>query len=345
MQKEIFGGLSNGEVADLYTLTNANGLKVKITTYGATIVGVESPDRNGKMANLTLFLDTFDEYAQGHPFFGSTVGRYANRIAKGKFALDGRQYILAANDRGNHLHGGLQGFDKKIWLAEPVQSADAAGVNFSLVSPDGEEGYPGTLSVQATYSLTNRNELKMEYSAVTDAPTVVNLTNHCYWNLAGAGSGDALDHVVAIYADSYLPVDETLIPLGNIAPVKGTPMDFATAPMTIGARIARLQGGYDHCYVLNEKSGETLSVAAKIVEPHSGRVMKIFTDQPGIQFYTGNFLDGSISGGGKKYVKNAAFCLETQRFPDSPNQPQFPSTVLRPGETYTHRTVHQFSVR
>jgi aldose 1-epimerase len=345
IQKELFGKLPGGEAVDLYTLANGKGMKAKIMSYGATVIGVEAPDRNGKSENLTLYLDTFDEYAKGHPFFGSAVGRYGNRIAKGKFTLDGKQYVLATNDRGNHLHGGHSGLDKKIWKAEPIQTADTAGVAFTGTSPDGEEGYPGTLSVKVTYSLTSQNELKMEYEATTDKPTVVNLTNHAYWNLAGAGSGDALSHEVTINADGYLPVDDTLIPLGNIAPVKGTPMDFASKPMTIGSRIAELQGGYDHCYVINKKPGEKMALAATIVEPSCGRVMEIHTDQPGIQFYTGNFLDGTISAGGKKYGKNAGFCLETQHFPDSPNQPQFPSTVLRPGETYIHRTIHKFSVR
>jgi aldose 1-epimerase len=345
VQKTLFGKMPSGEEVDLYTLTNDQGLKVKIMTYGATIIGVETPDRNGKLANLTLYLDTFDEYAKGHPCFGSTIGRFGNRIAKGKFTLDGKQYTLATNDRGNHLHGGEERFDKKIWKAEPVQTADAVGVTFSYTSPDGEEGYPGTLLAKVTYSLTNQNELKMEYSATTDKPTIVNLTNHAYWNLAGAGAGDTLDHEMMINADGYLPVDDTLIPLGKIAPVKGTPMDFVTKPMTIGSRIDEVQGGYDHCYAINKKNGEKMSIAAKIVEPKSGRVMEISTDQPGIQLYTGNFLDGTISAGGKKYVKHAAFCLETQHYPDSPNQPQFPSTVLRPGQTYTHRTIHKFSVQ
>jgi aldose 1-epimerase len=345
IQKELFGELPSGDAVDLYILTNTAGLKVKIMTYGATIVGVETPDSNGKLANITLYLDTFAEYAKGHPFFGSTAGRYANRIAKGKFTLDGKEYALATNNNGNHLHGGLQGFDKKIWQAEPVLADDSAGVVFSYVSQDGEEGYPGTLSAKVTYSLTDRNELLMEYSAVTDKATVVNLTNHAYWNLAGAGEGTILDHEATIFADRYLPVDETLIPLGNIASVKGTPLDYSTELRTIGSRIAEVKDGYDHCYVLNEKKVEKLALAAKIVEPKSGRSMEICTDQPGVQFYTANFLDGSISAGGKKYEKHAGFCLETQHFPDSPNRPEFPSTVLRPGQTYKHTTMHKFGVR
>jgi aldose 1-epimerase len=345
IEKTTFGKLPSGEAVDLYSLTNGKGLKVKIMTYGATIIGVETPDRNGKAENITLHLDTFADYAKGHPFFGPTVGRYANRIAKAKFTLEGKEYTLAANNNGNTLHGGEQGFDKKIWKAEPVKTADSASVTFTYVSKDGEEGYPGTLTAKVTYSVTDRNELKMEYSATTDKATVVNLTNHAYWNLAGAGSGTILDQEMMINADGYLPVDDTLIPVGKIDPVKGTPMDFVTKPMTIGSRIAEVKGGYDHCYVLNKKPGEKMSLAAKITEPKSGRVMEIYTDQPGIQFYTGNFLDGTIKAGGKTYAKNAAFCLETQVFPDSPNQPQFPSAVLRPGQTYTHSTVHKFSVK
>jgi aldose 1-epimerase len=344
IEKELFGKLANGDQVDLYTLTNVNGIKVKIMTYGATIIGVETPDRLGKTANITLHLDTFDDYAKGHPCFGSTIGRYGNRIAKGKFTLDGKQYTLATNDKENHLHGGRQGFDKKNWKAQPNQTADEVGITFSYTSPDGEEGYPGELSANVTYSLTNQNELKMEYSATTDKPTIINLTNHTYWTLAGVRSGDALDQVVMINADGYIPVDGTLIPLGEIATVKGTPMDFVSKPMTIGSRIAEVKGGYDHCYVLNKKPGEKLSLAAKVVDPKSGRVMEIYTDQPGFQFYSGNFLDGTISVSGVTYVKNAAFCLETQHYPDSPNQPKFPSTVLRPGQTYTHRTMHKFSV-
>jgi aldose 1-epimerase len=345
IEKTPYGKLPDGAEVDLYTLTNAHRLKVKIMTYGATITAVEVPDRHGRVANVTLCLDSLEDYLRGHPFFGSTVGRYANRIAKGKFFLDGREYTLATNNHENHLHGGRQGFDKKIWKAEPVQTADAVGVTFSYSSPDGEEGYPGALTAKVTYRLTKDDELKMEYSATTDKPTIVNLTNHTYWNLAGAGSGTVLNHEVMINADGYLPVDDGLIPLGEIAPVKDTPMDFVTRPMTIGSRIAEVKGGYDHCYVLNRKEGEKLSLAARIVEPQSGRVMEVFTDQPGVQFYTGNFLDGTLSSQGKKYVKNAGFCLETQHFPDSPNRPQFPSVVLRPGETYTHLTVYKFSVQ
>jgi aldose 1-epimerase len=344
VQKQQWGVMPDGACVDLYTLANAHGLKVKIMTYGATITSVETPDRDGRSANVTLFLDTFSDYLRGHPYIGSTVGRCANRIAKGKFTLDGKEYALAANIDGNHLHGGVQGFDKKIWKAQPVQTAEAAGVAFHYVSPDGEEGYPGALAANVTYRLTDRNELKMEYAATADKPTVVNLTNHAYWNLAGAGSGDILGHEAAIQADGYLPVADGFIPLGEIASVKNTPLDFVSRPMTIGSRIAEVQGGYDHCYVLNKKGGEKISLAARVVEPRTGRVMEVYTDQPGVQFYTANFLDGALSGGGVKYEKHAGFCLETQHFPDSPNRPNFPSVVLRPGETYTHVTIHRFGV-
>jgi aldose 1-epimerase len=345
IDKKPYGKMPDGAEVDLYTLTNAHGLKVKIMTYGATITAVEIPDRDGKPSNVVLHLDALADYVKGHPFFGSTVGRYANRIAKGKFTLDDRQYTLATNNNENHLHGGVQGFDKKVWKAKPVGTVDAVGVAFTCTSADGDEGYPGAMMASVTYSLTDRNELKMEYSATVDKPTIVNLTNHSYWNLAGAGSGDVLDEEVMLNADGYLPVDDGLIPLGKIMPVKNTPMDFVSKPMTIGSRIAEVKGGYDHCYVLNKKEAGKLSLAAKITDPKSGRMMEILTDQPGIQFYTGNFLDGTIKAGGKSYPKNGGFCLETQRYPDSPNQPQFPSAVLRPGETYTHVTVHKFSVQ
>jgi aldose 1-epimerase len=350
VKKEPYGKMPDGTDVGLYTLTNANGLKVKIITYGATIVDVELPDREGKLENAALFRDSLKDYMdKSTPYFGSTIGRYGNRIAKGKFTLDGKEYTLATNNGENSLHGGLKGFDKVVWKAEPIMNSlgkgmDSVGVKFTYVSPDGEEGYPGTLTAQVTYSLTDKNELKMDYTATTDKPTVVNLTNHTYWNLSGAGSGDILGEVLMLNADSYLPVDEGLIPTGEIKAVKGTPMAFAT-PMTIGSRIDQVSGGYDHCYVLNKKEGkDALTLVAKVDDPKSGRVMEIYTTEPAVQFYTGNFLDGTITAGGKIYQKHAAFCLETQHYPDSPNQPSFPSTVLRPGETYKHSTVHKFSV-
>ena len=260
VHKELFGKTPEGVAVDLYTLTNSKGLRVKIMTYGATIISVEAPDRKGKAENVTLSLDKLDEYLKGHPFFGSTVGRYANRIAKGKFTLDGKQYTLATNNNENHLHGGIKGFDKYVWDAKPVETADSVGVVFTHESPDGDEGYPGKLNAKVTYSLTNDNELKMEYEATTDKPTIVNLTNHTYWNLTGA-TDDVLGHELMLNADRYLPVDKGLIPLGELRTVKGTPMDF-TKPMAIGSRIAKVEGGYDHCYVLNKKPGEEKTTVA-----------------------------------------------------------------------------------
>ncbi|NLF09186.1 MAG: galactose mutarotase [Pirellulaceae bacterium] len=343
IKQETFGKTPDGETVDLYTLTNTNGLRIKIMTYGATIVAVETPDREGRMANITLALDSLDDYLKEHPYLGSTVGRYANRIAKGKFSIEGREYTLAANDGSNHLHGGTKGFDKAVWKAEPVEGDDFVGVRFTHESPDGDEGYPGKLSAAVTYSLTKDNELRMEYEAETDAPTVINLTNHTYWNLAGGGKTDVLEHTLTLNADRYLPADAGLIPLGELKPVKDTPMDF-TQPMTIGSRIKQVDG-YDHCYVLNKVEGETApTFVAKITEPSSGRVMEIFTTQPGVQFYTGNFLDGSLGGGGAVFQRHYGFCLETQHYPDSPNQPEFPITILRPGEKYRHTTIHKFGV-
>ena len=342
--KESFGKTPDGVEVDRYTLANAKGLKVKVITYGAIITSAEVPDRDGKLANVTLFRDSLDDYLADNPYFGCVAGRYANRIAKGKFTLDGAEYTLATNNDVNHLHGGVKGFDKHVWKGEPVEGKGFVGVKLSLVSPDDDEGYPGQLTATVTYTLSDDNELKMDYSATTDKPTVLNLTNHAYWNLAGAGSGDVLKHDMMLAADEYLPVDETLIPLGPPAPVKDTPMDF-TEPQPIGSRIADVAGGYDHCYVLNQKKGQDMNLAARVVESGSGRVMEIYTTQPGIQFYTGNFLDGTVDGGGVKYKKHFAFCLETQHFPDSPNQDEYPSTVLRPGETYHEVTVHKFSVQ
>jgi aldose 1-epimerase len=346
VKKEPYGKTPDGTAVDLYTLTNANGLKVKIITYGATITDVELPDRGGKLENVALFRDSLEDFMdKSTPYFGSTIGRYGNRIAKGKFTLDGKEYTLATNNGPNSLHGGVKGFDKVVWKAEPVKSKDSVGVKFTYVSPDGEEGYPGTLTAGVIYSLTDKNELKMDYIATTDKPTVVNLTNHIYWNLSGAGSGDILGEELMLNAGKYLPVvDDGLIPTGQVKPVKGTPMDFTT-PMTIGSRIDQVLGGYDHCYVLNKKEGEALTLVAKVVDPKSGRVMEVYTTEPAVQFYSGNFLDGTITAGGKTYQKHAAFCLETQHYPDSPNQQAFPSTVLRPGQTYKHSTVHKFSVQ
>jgi aldose 1-epimerase len=345
IEKKPFGKTPDGVAVDLYTLTNRHGLRVKIMTYGATLTSVEVPGRNGKTENIILSLDSLQDYLNGHPYFGSTVGRYANRIAKGKFKLDGKQYTLAGNNNGNHLHGGNKGYDKAVWRAKPVETADSVGVVFTHESPDGDEGYPGKLDAQVTYALTNDNELKMEYEAKTDKPTIVNLTNHSYWNLSGAAD-DILGHELTLNADRYLPVDAGLIPTGELKNLKDSPMDF-TKPMTIGSRIGKVEGGYDHCYILNKKPGEKnqLTLAARVDEPKSGRVMEIYTAEPGVQFYSGNFLDGKLHRGGKAFAKHYGMCLETEHFPDSPNQPSFPSVVLKPGETYTHKTVHKFSVK
>jgi aldose 1-epimerase len=342
-KKDSFGKMPDGSEVDRYTLTNANGMKVTIITYGAMITSVETPDRSGKLANITLYRDTLADYLAGHPFFGCVAGRYANRIARGKFTLDGQQYTLATNNGKNHLHGGTKGFDKHVWIAESLEGDGFASVILVHVSPDGDEGYPGRLYATVNYTLNDKNEVKMQYTATTDKPTHVNLTNHAYWNLAGAGSGDVLKHVLMLGADQFLPVDDGLIPLGPPQSVKGTPMDF-TEPKTIGSRIDQVAGGYDHCYVLNRKPGEELSLAARVVEPASGRVMEVYTTQPGVQFYTGNFLDGKVTGGGVAYQKHFGFCLETQHYPDSPNHPEYPSTLLKPGDTYSQTTVYKFDV-
>ncbi|HLE01758.1 MAG TPA: aldose epimerase family protein [Bdellovibrionota bacterium] len=344
-----FGKTADGTSVELYTLTNAQGLKASIMTYGALVTKLEVPDRNGKLGDIVLGFDNLDGYLAGHPYFGATIGRVANRIAKGKFTLDGKQYSLATNNGPNHLHGGTAGFDKRVWKAEPIVSNEGPAVKFTYRSPDGEEGYPGNLDVSVVYTLTNQNELKIQYAATTDQATPVNLTNHSYFNLAGGG--DILGHDLTIHAKRFTPVDETLIPTGKLQSVKKSPMDF-TKSHQIGERIAQLKGnpekgnpgGYDHNYVLNNGTGK-LAPAARVREPNSGRVMEISTTEPGIQFYSGNFLDGTLKGkGGVVYQKHAGFCLETDHFPDSVNQPKFPSVILRPGKTYTQTTIHKFSV-
>jgi aldose 1-epimerase len=344
VKKESCGKTYDGVEVDLYTLVNVNRLHVRIMTYGATITSVEVPDRGGKLENVTLSLDTLEDYVKGHPCLGSTIGRYANRIAKGRFRIGGVEYKLATNIAPNHLHGGIKGYDKVVWQATPVEGPGFSGVTFTYGSPDGEEGYPGRLATQVTYSLTDQDELKMAYLATTDKPTVVNLTNHAYWNLAGRGGADCLGHELTLHADRYLPVDDALMPTGEIKAVAGTPMDF-TRPQTIGSRIAQVQGGYDHCYVVNQAGGENaLALAARVFEPASGRVMEVHTTQPGVQLYTANGLNGSLASGGVTYGRHAAICLETQHFPDSPNRPDFPSTLLQPGQLYEQLTVHKFSV-
>jgi len=341
--EESYGKLPDGREAHLYTLTNAKGMRVRLTDYGAILVGVEAPDRQGRLTDVTLGCDDLPGWLKNGGYFGATVGRYANRIAKARFTLDGTTYTLAANNGPNHLHGGRKGFNRVLWRAESVREAGAVGVRMTYLSKDGEEGYPGNLNVEVLYRLTNDNEVDITFIATTDAPTIVNLAHHSYWNLAGPAAGDVLGHELTIFADSYTPVDPQLIPTGRIAAVRGTPFDF-TKPARIGARIAEVKGGYDHNYVLRGEAGK-VRLAARVYEPGSGRVMDIHTDQPGVQFYSGNFLGGGKGKGGLAYGKHYGFCLETQLYPDSPNQPGFPSPVLRPGQTYRHRMIHKFSVK
>jgi aldose 1-epimerase len=341
--KSPFGTLPDGSSVELYTLTNKNGLKARLMTYGATLVSLELPDRNGVFADCVLGYDSLDGYVKNSPYFGAIVGRYGNRIARGKFVLDGKTFTLATNNGANHLHGGIRGFDKVVWAAAQVSEVGAVGVQFSYLSKDGEEGYPGNLDVTVVYTLTDADELTISYEATTDKPTVVNLTHHSYFNFSG-GRRDILGHELMLAADRYTPVDEGLIPTGVLAPVAGTAMGFMS-PTAIGARIVDVPGGYDHNYVLTGGGG-TPTLAARVYEPESGRVMEITTVEPGIQFYSGNFLDGTIAGkGGRIYGKHWGFCLETQHFPDSPNRPSFPSTVLKPGEIYKTSTTHKFSTK
>jgi aldose 1-epimerase len=341
-RKSRFGKLPNGTAVDLYTLTNANGLVAKITNYGTIITELHVPDRHGQLRDVVLGFDNLEQYLKGHPCFGCTVGRVANRIAKGRFTLDGKTYSLAINNSPNHLHGGLKGFDKKLWQAE---AQSGAAVKFTYTSPDGEEGYPGTLDVAVTMTLTDANELRLDYRAATDRATPVNLTNHSYFNLAGPG--DVLRHELTIAADRYTPFDSTLIPTGEIKPVKGTPLDF-TKPRAIGSRFSQLHTvpvGYDHNFVLNG-GGKGLALAARVYEPESGRVMEVHTTEPGVQLYTANHLDGSLTGkGGIVYRQHAGLCLETEHFPDSVNQPGFPSIILRPDQIYRQATLFKFSAR
>jgi len=349
----LVGGCASVKVADFdsiqeYTLKNKAGMEVRFTNYGAIITSIKTADRDGNMADITFGYNDVSGYmnAVAKPYFGAVVGRYGNRIAKGKFTVDGQDYTLAINNGENHLHGGLLGFDKVVWAAEPVRADAAVGVRLSYLSPDGEEGYPGNLSCVVTYWITEANELKITYEASTDKATPVNLTHHSYFNLAGQGRSDILGHELKLEADLYTPVDAGLIPTGELLTVQGTPFDF-TSPYAIGARIAQVPGGYDHNFVLNKEGMEGLmTLAATVYEPTTGRFMEVFTEEPGVQFYCGNFLDGRLKGkSGKIYVHRGGFCLETQHYPDSPNQPNFPSTILRPGEDYKTRTVYRFSVR
>lgn len=350
--KTPFGTTKEGEAVDLYTLTNKNGLVAKITNYGGIVTELHVPDKNGQLGDIVLGFNNLDAYLAGHPYFGALIGRYANRIAKGKFTLDGKEYTLATNNEPNHLHGGDKGFDKVLWTAQPIEDGkNGPALMLTYVSPDGQEGYPGTLNVMAVYTLTDDDELRIDYEARTDKPTVVNLTNHSYFNLAGENAGTIHDHEMQIFADRYTPVDETSIPTGELAPVEGTPFDFMT-PHKIGERIEQTGGepvGYDHNFVLSPKGDKKaggLPLAVRVTEPTSGRVMEIYTDQPGVQFYSGNYLDATLKGkAGKPYEFRHGFCLETQHFPDSPNRPEFPSTELRPGKTFKSSTIHKFTTQ
>jgi aldose 1-epimerase len=349
VKKQAFGKMPDGTEVELYTLTNANGMQAGIITYGGTVVSLTAPDRNGKYADVVLGMDDVAGYMKATAFFGAIIGRYGNRIGHAQFSLDGRVYKLPANDGPNTLHGGPAGFDKRVWSAVPGTSADGQTLELTYISQDGEAGFPGTLTSKVVYTLTAKNELKIDYTATTDKPTVVNLTNHSYFNLAGAGEGDILTHEVMIDAASFTPVDSTLIPTGELRPVAGTPFDF-TKPTAVGARIEandeqiKFGKGYDHNWVLNKGAGG-LTKAAEVHETRSGRVMEVWTTEPGLQFYTGNFLDGTLQGKGKTYVRRGALCMETQHYPDSPNKASFPSTELKPGATYRTTTVYAFSAR
>jgi aldose 1-epimerase len=343
---EIFGKTTDGETVKLFTLINGNGLTAKVTNWGAGLVEMHTPDRDGDLADVTLGFDRLYPYFGRHPYLGVTTGRFANRIAHGRFTLDGVTYTLETNSGPHHLHGGTKGFDQCLWQSTRIPGERA--VRFTYTSPDGEQGYPGTLNVTVTYVLTDANELRIDYEAVTDKATIVNLTNHAYWNLTGAGDGNIFDHELMLCASRFLPVDEASIPTGTIDPVDGGPMDF-TRRKPIAKHFAEMDGtpgGYDHNFVLDQSEPGAMTLAAELYDPKSGRVMTVSTTEPGIQLYTGNYLNGSVTGkGGKAYCKHSGLCLETQHFPDSPNQPHFPSTVLRPGEIYRTTTVHRFSAR
>lgn len=343
-------GTVEGNAVHLFTLTNARGMRAAITNYGGIVIELWVPDRHGRLADVVLGYPTVQHYVKDSPYFGAIIGRYGNRIGRARFVLGGKEYRLAANDHGNHLHGGIKGFDKVIWKAQPALTAEGPRLALSYLSKDGEEGYPGNLHVTVTYHLTDDNALDIQYQATTDKPTPVNLTNHSYFNLRGQGEGDILGHELLLHAHRFTPVDAELIPTGDLRPVEGTPFDFRT-PVAIGKRIdqpdeqLRFGRGYDHNFVLDNPPGR-LGLAARVREPTTGRVMEVLTTEPGIQFYSGNFLDGTHVGkGGKVYRHRFGFCLETQHFPDSPNKPQFPSTILQPGQEYRSRTVYRFSVQ
>lgn len=346
---EVFGSLADGSEVHVFTLTNKAGVEARIINYGGIVLSLKVPDRNGKMGDVVLGFDTLADYLTKSPYFGCLVGRFGNRIAGGRFTLNGKTHTLAQNDGSNSIHGGIKGFDKVVWAATTKMTSDGPALGLNYVSKDGEEGFPGTLSVTAVYTLTEDNALALEFTAVTDKDTVVNLTHHSYFNLAC--KGDVLDHVVTINADRFTPVSAILIPTGELRPVAGTPMDFRK-PEKIGTRInvddqqLKYGGGYDHNWVLNKKTEASLTLAATIFEPGSGRFMEVLTTEPGTQFYTGNFLDGSVVGkNGWAYKGRHGFCFEPQHYPDSPNQPSFPSTVLKPGQTFTSAIIYRFSVK
>lgn len=349
-KRESFGQTRDGQAVDIYTLKNRRGAEARITTYGGTVVSLTMPDRAGKLDDVVLGFDDLAGFEKTTTYMGALIGRYANRIAKGRFTLGGKEYTLATNNGENHLHGGVRGFDKVVWKARPLAARGGQALELTYVSKDGEEGYPGTLTVRAVYTLTDANELKIEYYATTDTDTVVNLTNHNYYNLAGQGNGDILGHLLMVNASRFTPTDAGAIPTGELRPVRGTPFDF-TRPTAIGARInqdeeqLKLGKGYDHNFVLNGRAG-TLRLAGRVTEPTTGRVMEVWTTEPGMQLYTGNYLDGSdIGKGGKPYRHRYGFCLETQHYPDSPNRPEFPSTLLRKGARFRSTTVYKFSAR
>jgi aldose 1-epimerase len=349
MTKAPFGHVGDQSV-ELYTLANVHGIEARIMTYGATIVSLKTPDRRGRLQSIVLGFDTLAPYLAGVPYFGATVGRYANRIANGRFVLDGTTYQLPRNDGPNSLHGGSRGFDKRVWTGQPIESAAGPALRLTYVSPAGEEGYPGTLTAHVTYRLTNDDALTIEYDATTTAATPVNLANHAYFNLTGDPQRTILGHVLRIAASRFTPVDAMLIPTGELRAVAGTAFDFRS-PQTIGSRIEaadeqlRLGRGYDHNWVLDKPAPDAMGLAAVLSEPSSGRVVEVRTTQPGLQFYSGNFLDGKPAGTGTVFAHRTGLCLETQHFPDSPNHPSFPSTILRPGQRYSERTVLRFRVR
>ncbi len=343
IESHPFGTTEDGREVTHFTLTNSHGHSVSLMNWGATLMDVNVPDRDGNLANVNLSFDSLQPYLDGHPYFGSTVGRFCNRIGNGKFTIDGKEYQVTTNSGKHHIHGGKVNFTYQFWDAESYQTKDAVGVRFSLTSPDGQEGFPGTVQATVDYSWNDNDELVIKFTATTDAPTHINLTNHSYWNLGGAGSGSAMDHIVTIEADQWLDVDEDLIPTGKLNDVAGTVLDFTT-PTALGDRVDQLPAthGYDHCYVVRGEPG-SLRKAATVVDPDSGRVLEIETTQPGMQLYTANHLPGNERSGG--YGGHEAFCLETQHYPNAPNRESFPSTLLRPGQTLEEVTVHRFSVR